>query len=317
MPCKTRYFRLTTCSLAVAIALTFAYTEKEAHAENGDRMIPITVSAIGTGRYAGRFYEVGAFSGVGGPFSNVKGLVNPIGFSGVRVLENQGYVSKFSLGMLVALAAGMAGDKQLTGSKTERRGDYIVRTDYYRQRTPEEMAAIAAAPGAVMDGEYIMELNVYSSGFLGSTKDRPQASGFEFYLGDRITSSSSQPVSFQWAFAYSKLTVSDALFKAGQGPNATTGTPGATAEHIEKLTYTNLGLMLEFQAPIIGSYLEGFARWDLNVLGKNNGQQDLHGHPFRAGLVVNASDRIFGRAYGSVVGFSTNVGWVLEAGVRL
>jgi len=28
------------------------------------------------------------------------------------------------------------------------------------------MAAIAAAPGAVMDGEYIMELNVYSSGFL-------------------------------------------------------------------------------------------------------------------------------------------------------
>ena len=112
MPCKTRRFRLTTCSIVVAIVLTFAYTGNEVHADDGFRMPPITVSTIGTGRYAGRFYEVGAFSGVGGPFSNVKGLVNPIGFSGVRVLENQGYVSKFSLGMLVAIGAGMAGDKQ-------------------------------------------------------------------------------------------------------------------------------------------------------------------------------------------------------------
>jgi len=86
----------------VAIVLTFAYTGNEVHADDGFRMPPITVSTIGTGRYAGRFYEVSAFSGVGGPFSNVKGLVNPIGC----------YVSKFSLGMLVAIGAGMAGDKQ-------------------------------------------------------------------------------------------------------------------------------------------------------------------------------------------------------------
>src|SRR4029079_7343336 len=57
-----------------------------------------------------------------------------------RLFEKRGYVTKFSIGMLTALAVAAAGNTEHVGSKTERFGDYTIRTDYYRVLTEDEMA---------------------------------------------------------------------------------------------------------------------------------------------------------------------------------
>jgi hypothetical protein len=112
-----------------------------------------------------------------------------------------------------------------------------------------------------------------------------------------------------------------AAFKPGEGPG--NGEGAIATQHAEDLYYSNLGVMLRAYVPIT-AWLEGYAQADLNVLslfdigGKKVKEKGyVWTSPLRAGLNVNATDRVYLRAHGSVNGFGAYaLGWQGEVGVR-
>jgi hypothetical protein len=294
--------------------------------EWADSGLGFNLSTLGTERFQGRFYEVGLLGGLGGPLA-VKGLGSAVSTSGVHVFENRGYVTKFTLGLLVGLAAAAAGNTEHVGSKTERYGDYVVRTDYYRTLTPDEMARRNALAGEAFDDDYAVEVSVYTprAPTVGALSGRQAASGFEFYIGGPVVPEGSLPVIFQLGFAGSYLGVKDAEFLAGQGPH---GQEDAhlTAAHREDFHYANVGAMVRVTFPVTSGF-ELRAQWDINALqifsyGGDAAQRVNEGRyytsPFRLGAVVNVSDRFYGGVTGVLNGLGLHgLGGTAELGFRL
>ena len=294
--------------------------------EWADSGVGFNLSTLGTERFQGRFYEVGLLGGLGGPLA-VKGLGSAVSTSGVHLFENRGYVTKFTIGMLVGLAAAAAGNTQHVGSKTERYGDYTVRTDYYRTLTPDEQARRNALAGEAFDEDYAVEVSVYAprAPTLGVLSGRQAASGFEFYLGGPVVPEGALPIIFQYAFAGSYLGVKGAEFLAGQGPNGQEG-GNLTAAHREDFHYANVGAMLRLTVPVTSGF-ELRAQWDINALqifsyGGDKAQRESEGRyytsPFRLGAVINVSDRFYGGVTGVLNGLGLHgLGGTAELGFRL
>jgi hypothetical protein len=271
------------------------------------------LTSSGTSRFAERFYDLGLVTGMGGPVA-APGLSDSIGLTGVRVMENHGYLSKILVFTLMAM--GMS-NQAYVGSTYS--GGY--RTDYYRSLTPEEQQAQTAALSSAIDAEYVMELNVYTRGLWGFAPGARQAAGFEFYLGGETVVARGQfPAILQIAGAFSYLGVG-ALFKPGEGPHGSNGS-NATDLHYEDYSYWNVGVMLRAQIPI-NEWIETYVQWDLNILTlfdvglskfKNDG--NLFTSPLRVGGLVNLTDRAYLRAHASVNVPGFGLGWGSELGVR-
>lgn len=277
----------------------------------------------GTARLADRFYEGGPFYGQGGMFA-VPGVVSPVQLGGVRVMENHGYISKLVVGTIVAM--GQGNSKYMGSTYSTDSAGNTWRTDYYRSLTPEEQAAQRQALHDAISSEYMMELNVYASGLYGHRDDdKSQARGFEFYLGGETElgerSGKDLPVILQIAFGASYVRAPGTYFKQGEGPGSTE--VATTDKHAEDLYYSNLGVMLRAYVPIT-AWLEGYVQADLNVLSlfdlgakKLKEKGYVWTSPVRAGINVNATDRVYLRAHGSLNGFGAyGLGWQGEIGVR-
>ena len=282
------------------------------------------LTTLGTERFQGRFYEVGLVGGLGGPLA-VPGVQSAVGLNGVHIFENRGYVTKFTVGMLTALAVGLAGDKEYVGSTTSQYGGYTVRTDYYRVLTPDEIAERNALPAKALDDDYAVELSVYAprmptAGLLGA--DRRSASGFELYIGAPFLPEGKLPIIFQWGLCASYIGVKGVTFAAGQGPNTRDGA-NAGAPHLEDFHYANVGAMVRLTIPVT-AFAEVRAQWDLNALQLFGDKDSLeregasHTSPFRLGAVINLSDRFYGSVTGTLNGLGLHgLGVGAEAGVRL
>lgn len=276
----------------------------------------------GTARLADRFYEGGWFVGSGGPLA-VAGLASPVALGGVRVLENHGYLSKFTIAMLIAM--GQSNGRYVGSTYHTDTAGNTWRTDYYRPLTPAEREANARAMNAAISAEYVMELAVYSPSLTPGNRDETaMAKGFEFYLGGEFplgeTSGKDLPTIMQIAFVASHVT-SDAIFEPGEGPNTSGSPANGTVNHRETLYYSNLGVMLRTIFPIT-TWAEAYVHWDLNILSlfqkeENKQKGYVWTSPLRAGLNFNLTDRAYVRAHGSINGFSAaTLGWHGELGVR-
>ena len=272
----------------------------------------------GTARLADRFYEGGPFMGKGGMFA-VAGLASDVNLSGVRVLENHGYLSKFTIAMMMAMGQG---NSRYVGSTyhTDSAGN-TWRTDYYRPLSHAEREANARAMQAAISSEYVFEMAVYSPS-LSPVKRNEQTSfakGFELYLGGETPigdRTGALPTILQIAFVGSHVTT-DAFIKPGEA-----GTPATGPITPKTLYYTNLGVMLRAMIPIT-TWLEGYVHWDINILTLFAKQKNFEekGYvwtsPLRAGVNVNLTDRAYIRAHGSLNGLGGYaIGWASEIGVR-
>ena len=276
--------------------------------------------STGTNRFGERFYDLGVFTGMGGPVA-APGLDGAVGLTGLRVMENHGYLSKFLVFALMAM--GMR-DSAYVGSSysTDAYGNQW-RTDYYRSLTPEERATQEAALSSAVNAEYVMELNVYTRGLWGFAPGLRQAGGFEFYLGgETVVAQGRVPTVLQIAGTFSWLGVRGASFKANEGPHAADN-PGAT--HAEDYDYWNVGVMLRALIPV-NEWIEATVQWDLNVLSfwdmtgsrfKKGETSNLLTSPLRAGVLVNLTDRAYLKGHGSVnVLGGFGLGYGAELGVR-
>jgi hypothetical protein len=264
----------------------------------------------GTALLGKPYYEVGLGFGLNGPVG-AKGELASIGLTSVRVLENHGYLSRITLWTLLAMAQAM-------GRTSCGPGGHC----YTRPPTAEESATEQAALDATFAGRYLMELTVYSPGLFGAYADRPRARGFEYYLGGGMTLGSigSDPVVLQLAFSMASVVVEDVPFAAGQGPNPTKA--DTSERHLETVKYGNCGIMARLSLPI-GRYLAATVQWDSNVLSFWHSAEryakdgSVWTSPVRLGLMLNATDRIFALARGSINGFGAYaLGYSLEAGLR-
>jgi hypothetical protein len=274
--------------------------------------------STGTNRFVGRFYDLGVFTGFGGPVA-APGLQDGVGLTGVRVMENHGYLSKILV--VTMMAMGMR-DKAYVGSSysTDSYGN-TWRTDYYRSLTPEERAAQEQALSSAVNAEYLMELNVYTRGLWGFSPGTNKAAGFEYYLGgETVIARGRMPTILQIAGAFSWLWVRDAVFKPGEGPR---GDQHPNEVHVDGYDYVNVGVMLRALIPV-NEWIETFVQWDINVISffdltgkKYKSDGNLYASPLRVGALVNLTDRFYAKANGSVnVLGGFGLGWGAELGVR-
>jgi hypothetical protein len=283
-----------------------------------------TTVTTGTARYAQPYYEVGIGYGVNGPLATYGALAN-IPLTGLRMAENFGYVARMLVGTLVAMGQS---DSQYVGSTY----GYNYRIDYYRPLTAAEKAAQAEQLQAALEGNYVMELTVYTPDMLGLRSGRPQASGFEFYLGgmEPLDMVNDLPSVLQIAFTLSHVKAHRVPYEAGEGAypddeNLETieCDDGQCQAHRASIYYTNIGLMVRGIVPL-NTYLEAFLQWDLNVLTLFDIKQNklasdgyVWTSPLRLGVTANATDRFYARAWGSINGFGAHgLGGLVEAGLR-
>jgi hypothetical protein len=264
----------------------------------------------GTARLAEPYYEAGLVWGQNGPLGS-SGQLGYLGLTGVRVLENYGYLARYTVGMLLALLQGMSRTSCGPGGHC-----------YTRPVSDAEAERDYQALKAAVSGDYIMELTVYTPGIFGTVPNRSYAEGFEYYLGGTITVGSIRhlPAALQIAFSTGYLAAHNVPFRNGQGPHP--DSPSTSDRHFESIYYSNAGIMLRLTLPI-NRFLEVLTQWDANMFSfwdTNKRYRDsgrTWSSPLRVGVLLNATDRIFARAIGSLNGFGAyGLGSWLEAGVR-
>ncbi|MFI5301072.1 MAG: hypothetical protein ACHREM_23560 [Polyangiales bacterium] len=296
-----------------------ARRERRPEADHDDEEPPLTT---GTRRLAERFYELGMFTGLGGPLQTGGIAGGSIGLTGIQVLENHGYISKFTIAMLIAMGQPRA---NYVGSTTTYSGGYVYRTDYYTPLTDAQRAAQAEQIAGAINGEYVMELKVYTDGLWGLNPGVARGSGFEFYLGGQVVLAGGPlPWVLEIAGAASYLSASNVPFNAGAGPSdGNAQDPLYTGGvHNHTLSYTNFGVMLRMHAPI-NEYFELFAQWDLNALqlfsdaAAHRDQGELYTSPLRLGAIANVTDRVYLRGLMSLNSLGTDgFGYEADLGLR-
>ena len=108
----------------------------------------------GTVRLLEQYYEAGVGFGTNGPLG-AKGMDSSIGLTSVRVAENYGNLARLTVGLVVAMGQS---DSQYVGSTH----GYNYRIDYYRPLTSGERAAQAEELESALEGNYVMDLTVYT-----------------------------------------------------------------------------------------------------------------------------------------------------------
>ena len=267
--------------------------------DSGESWLP---TFTGTLRRGGQYNEIGLFIGNTGSLG-LAGRSNASPQVGIRFLEHHGLLTKFSLGLLAALAT--SGDRVETGRTTERQGDYVVTTVYSRSKTEGERQADREMVEGAINGEYVTELILYTDGIFGAGSGKAErVRGGDFYLGGNFSGPfiGDLPSIFDVGMVYSNNHASDVVFDDG---------------HRATVEYLNLGLMVRYQIPIT-TFFEVLAQIDLNVYGLATHKQDnrVTGTPLRLGAYINATDRFYLRPMISYTTGTHGFGKVVEAGFR-
>ena len=256
----------------------------------------------GTRRRLGQYYEIGAFIGNTGSLG-VSGRSSQSPQMGVRFMEHHGLITKFTVGLLAAMAA--SGDRVETGRTVQRTGDYEVTTVYSRRKTDGEREADREMVAGALSGEYVTEFVLYTDGLFGAGAGKAdRVRGGDFYLGGNFAGPFvlDLPSIFDIGLVYSFNHASDVLFDDG---------------HRANVEFVNFGLMVRYQVPIT-TLVELLAQIDLNVYGLLSSKKEntVHGTPLRLGAYLNLTDRVYLRPMLTYTTGTSGLGKLVEAGIR-
>lgn len=276
----------------------------------------------GTGRHGGSFYEVGLTWGVGG-LLHAQGAA-PIGLTGVRLIQHQGFVSQLILLALgrVGIALGAVDIQQeseyesvydsRTGKTSQRE---TVRTTTFTQRktegeVKEELAALDEGVSGLVTW---IEATVYAPRVLGFGPSPSSSTGYELSLG----------VSFELAKLNHLPLV---LSVGGAGANVRSPVSWTTSmSDVKELTLEHLGLLARLHVPL-ARFADVALEWQPNVHTLVNLDRDasLTGvvapSPLRAIAYVHLTNYVYVRAQLVLggLGFTDGrLGYNLELGGRL
>lgn len=284
----------------------------QARRSHGERSAPFWT---GTARYAGRYYEAGVVAGPAGGLLFAGGA-EPVGLTGIRVLEHHGYISKVFVAALMAMGQS---DRHYEGSTYTDRGSYVVRTDYYRALTPAERAAQQQQIADAAHGQYTTEVVVYTRRLFGLEdldlgKTKTQGSGFEASFGGDLVLGFLGPLP-------AILTIGawgSYLSSPVQWQTQATNQP-------KELSYLGFGGVLRAHVPVT-RFADVSAEWDLNVLSlwhlgaeEREKEGKLYQSPFKLGAYVHLTDRAYVQGKAILGGFGMSdgkLGGQAELGVR-
>jgi len=250
----------------------------------------------------GQFHEMGVFTGNVGTLA-FSGRVSDSPQTGLRFLEHHGLITKFTLGLLAAMAT--SGDRVETGRTVETVGNIRTTTVYSRSKTDAEREADRQMVEGAINGEYVTEFILYTDGIFGAGSGRAERiRGGDFYLGGNWAGPfvGAYPSVFDAAFVYSYNHASDVLFDDG---------------HRANIDFVNVGVMLRYQLPLT-SFFELLVQADVNVYGLLAKKEATRGHgtPLRLGAYVNLTDRFYARPMISYTTGTSGLGKLVEVGVR-
>jgi hypothetical protein len=257
----------------------------------------------GTRRRTGRFNEVGLFVGNVGSLG-VPGRASTSPQNGLRFYEHHGYLSKFTLGLIAAMAT--SGDKVVDSRQTTTVGNTRYEVTRYHYKTAAEREADRQLVESAIDGEYVTELQLYTDGTVGlGSGQAERVRGGDFYIGGMWAGPfvGAYPSILDVAFVYSTNHATDVLFTDGRRAN---------------VEYLNAGLMLRYDLPL-ASFAELLFQVDLNIYGLLAHKQDnrVQGTPLRVGAYLNLTDRLYARPMLTyTTGTSGGPGKLVEVGVR-
>ena len=257
----------------------------------------------GTRRRMGQYHEIGVFIGDGGSLG-VPGRSSQSPQVGLRFMEHHGLITKFSVGLLAALAT--SGDRVETGRTVERSGDVVTTTVWSRSKTEGEREADRQTVESAINGEYVTEFVLYTDGIFGAGAGKAErVRGGDFYLGGNFTGPfiGDLPSIFDLGMVYSYNHASDVRFDDG---------------HRADVDFVNFGLMIRYQMPLT-TFFELLAQIDLNIYGLASSKQEnrVKGTPLRLGAYVNLTDRVYLRPMITyTTGTSGGPGKLVEAGFR-
>jgi hypothetical protein len=223
---------------------------------------------------------------------------------GLRFMEHHGLLTKFSVGLIAAMAAG--GDRVETGRTVVRSGDVVTTTVYSRSKTEGEREADRQMVEGAINGEYVTEFVLYTDGLFGSGAGKAdRVRGGDFYLGGNFSGPFvwDLPSIFDIGLVYSYNHASNVLFDDG---------------HRANVDFVNFGLMLRYQVPLT-TVFELMAQIDLNIYGLASSKQEnrVRGTPLRLGAYLNLTDRFYARPMITyTTGTSGGPGKLVEAGFR-
>jgi hypothetical protein len=283
----------------------------------------VTLSSLfsGTGRHGGSFYELGLTWGIGG-LLHAPGAA-PIGLTGVRFVQHQGFLSQLILLALTKLGVGLGGVNVQVESEYETRTDrngreYKVETT--RTTTLTQTKSEAQLTSEMAEAEQTVEglvswfeVTVYAPKVLGFSPGPASASGYELSVG----------VSFQLAMLGHLPVV---LSVGGAGANVTSpltwvGPVGMASS----LTYQQLGLLGRLHVPLT-RFADVALEWQPNVYTLTTLDEDpsqsgvVAPSPLRAIAYVHLTNFLYARAQVVLGGLGVTegrLGFNLELGGRL
>jgi hypothetical protein len=243
------------------------------------------------------YYELSpiyASGGIAFPGGN-----EPIKASGVHLYERNGLGGKFISTVVVAtiLAAGSSNTEYMGSTYGS---DY--RVDYYRVKSPEELAAEDASRqqsiNAAADNEYQMDVQIY-----WPQEGHTTATGFSWEITPWVWGNAD---SFLFELGFLWTRVRDDVCPSVADPAV-----------LERCLYSNFGMPLRFTVPM-SRFLTFDLQWDLNWLALADDEHGLsHASPVRLQVTLNPFERVFARAGAVASSLDTGkIGYVLEAGVR-
>lgn len=274
---------------------------------SGEQSAPLWT---GTARFADRYYEAGVVAGPAGGLLFAGGAES-VGLTGIRVLEHHGYISKILTTLLVAMGQS---DRHYEGSTYSRHGNYVVRTDYYRELTAEERAAQQEQLAAAADGQYTTEVIVYTPRLFGLEQGKTQGSGFEASMGGDLVLGFLGPLpAILTIGAWGAYLSSPVQWQA-----ASSGQPN-------ELSYLGFGGVLRLHVPVT-RFADVSAEWDLNILSlwhtsaeEREKEGKLYHSPFKLGAYVHLTDRAYVQGKAILGGFGLSdgrLGGQAELGIR-
>lgn len=278
----------------------------------------------GTARFADRYYETGVVAGPAGGLLFAGGAES-VGLTGIRVLEHHGYISKILTTALVAMGQS---DRHYEGSTYTDYGNYVVRTDYYRDLTPSERAAQQEQLAAAAAGQYTTEVIVYTPSLFGLNPGKTQGKGFEASMGGDVVLGFLGPLPAiltigGWG-AYLSSPVQWKTASSGQ-PAAPNGQSAASNSLPKNLSYAGFGGLLRLHVPVT-RFADVSAEWDLNILSlwhtgaeEREKEGNLYQSPFKLGAYVHFTDRAYVQGKAILGGFGLSdgkLGGQAELGIR-
>jgi hypothetical protein len=273
----------------------------------------------GTGRHAGSFYELGFTYGVGG-LMHAPGAL-PIGMTGVRFVQHQGFLSQ-----LIILAAGQLG-VVLSATSIQVESEYetryrdgrpyrveVSRTTTISQTKSEAQVASELAELRNLDGLVSwFEVTVYAPKVLGFAPGPSSSAGYELSVGASFQLGSLGGLPIVLSAGVSGANV--------RSPLSWVSTPGAAQE----LTYENLGLLARLHVPLT-RFADVALEWQPNVytlvyIGDDPAQTGkVAPSPLRLLAYGHLTDYLFVRGQLVLGGFGFTdgrLGYTLEVGGRL